>query len=126
MSESGDLGKIVWTDLTVSDAEGVRDFYERVVGWTHEDVDMEGYADYAMVTPGGSRGVAGICHARSINADIPPQWLIYITVANLEHSIAECTALGGAVVVPPREVGTDRMCVIRDPAGAVAALYQRG
>ncbi|MCC7209044.1 MAG: VOC family protein [Anaerolineae bacterium] len=126
MSDSGDVGKIVWTDLTVPDAEAVRDFYKRVVGWTHAEVDMGGYADFSMMPPGAPHAVTGICHARGMNADMPPQWLIYIMVASLDQSIAECEALGGAVIVPPRDVGPDRLCVIRDPAGAVAALYQRG
>ena len=36
------LGKIGWADLTVNDAETVRDFYRDVVGWTVQPVDMGG------------------------------------------------------------------------------------
>lgn len=111
-------------DLTIPNADAVRDFYAAVAGWKAEPVDMEGYHDYCMFPPGGDVPAAGICHARGPNANLPPQWLIYITVPDLDRSLASCLAAGGAVVAPVREMGGGRMAVIRDPAGAVAALYQ--
>ena len=118
-------GTIAWTDLTVPDAERVRDFYQAVVGWTAHAVDMGGYADNAMIPPGGDDPVAGICHARGINAGLPPVWLVYITVEDLDASLRACEALGGRVLHPPRALGPSvRFCVIEDPAGAVAALIQ--
>jgi predicted enzyme related to lactoylglutathione lyase len=117
-------GAVAWTDLTVPDATQVRDFYAAVVGWTHSPVDMGGYADFCMNRPGDGQTVAGICHARGVNADLPPQWLIYITVLDLDSSVAKVAAAGGRVLVPPRDLGGARMAVVRDPAGAVAGLYQ--
>ena len=32
MSSSGDRGRIGWIDLTVPDAEAIRDFYNAVIG----------------------------------------------------------------------------------------------
>ena len=119
------VGTICWADLTVGDAERVRDFYQALVGWTHAPVDMGGYADYAMHAPGQESPVAGICHARGVNADLPPQWLIYIVVADLERSRETCLALGGEILQGPRDLGPmGRILVIRDPAGAVAALWE--
>jgi len=118
-------GRIGWHDLTVGNADEVRDFYRDVVGWTHEPLDMGGYADYVMKDSEGN-GVAGVCHARGANAAIPPQWLIYFMVADIDASVAAVTARGGELVTPVRKAGNGRFCVIRDPAGAVAALYQEG
>lgn len=124
-SGEGEVGSIGWVDLTVADAERMRDFYAAVVGWRSSNVKMGDYSDFAMTTPGSGRGVAGICHARGVNAALPAQWLIYITVVNLERSMEKCRRLGGKVMCPPRQVGSyGRMCVIRDPAGAVAALME--
>lgn len=123
-SQTPQVGSIVWTDLTVSDAERIRDFYATVVGWEPEAVDMGAYSDFTMNTSDGT-GVAGVCHARGANADLPRQWLIYIIVHDLDHSMTQCKQLGGEVLVPPRDMGkTGRYCVIRDPAGAVTALFQ--
>ena len=118
------VGQIGWFDLTVPDAESLRAFYERVVGWSSEPVDMAGYNDYCMKPPDDDGAVAGICHARGANADVPPQWLLYITVADVAKSASECRSAGGEVIVGPREVGGGQFAVIRDPAGAVCALYQ--
>lgn len=118
------VGAVGWQDLTVANAEEVRDFYQSVVGWKTEPVDMGGYSDFNLIPPGGEGAVAGICHARGSNADLPPQWLLYFVVENLDASAATCADRGGEVVVAPRGLAGGRFCVIRDPAGAVCALWQ--
>ena len=119
-------GTIAWADLTVPNAEAVRDFYARVTGWTPQPLSMQGgYDDYVMNAPGTAQAVAGICHARGPNADLPAQWILYIIVADLDASLQACQAAGGELVAGPRAAGgTSRFAVIRDPAGAVAALFQ--
>jgi predicted enzyme related to lactoylglutathione lyase len=123
MSSTPRPGTISWQDLTVEDAESIRDFYASVTGWSPEPVSMGSYSDFVMNDADGA-GAAGICHARGANASLPPAWLIYITVDDLDHSMAECTRLGGSIVAAPRGYGGGRYCVIKDPAGAVCALYQ--
>jgi uncharacterized protein len=127
MSETNDpvVGSIGWVDLTVEDADATRDFYRDVVGWNVTDVDMGGYSDYCMNEPHTGKTVAGICHARGSNAALPAAWLVYITVENVDKSVAKCVELGGEVISQPRSYGGQgRYCVIRDPAGAVAALFE--
>lgn len=116
-------GTITWIDLTVQDADRLGDFYRSVTGWGRDVLSMGDYHDYVMRDIDGQE-VAGVCHARGGNADLPAQWLVYITVEDLDHSMAECQRLGGAVIVPPRSYAGGRYCVIKDPAGAVCALYQ--
>jgi len=117
-------GSIAWTDLTVANATEVRDFYRAVVGWTVTEVDMGGYSDFCMNRPADGTTVAGVCHARGENADLPAVWLIYVTVPDLEASVAACLARGGTVVKPSFELGEGRAAIVRDPAGAALALYQ--
>lgn len=121
---SDNIGKIGWIDMTVGDATTLRDFYQGVVGWKVEDTSMGDYNDYTMMSPGDGDAIAGVCHARGSNADIPGGWLIYITVADVEASVATCIDMGGKVVVEPRGLAGGRFCVIEDPNGAVSALYQ--
>ena len=124
MAAKPKIGHIAWTDLTVKSAANVSDFYAAVVGWKTTEVDMGGYADYCMNRPADGQTVAGVCHARGANADLPPQWLIYINVASLKTSLVRCRKLGGEVICPARKLMGGRMAVIRDPGGAVAALYE--
>lgn len=117
-------GRIGWVDLTVEDAETVRDFYKSVVGFESSPVDMGGYSDFNMLPRGSAEPVAGVCHARGSNAGLPPVWMVYFTVQDVAASAARCEELGGQLLVPPRGAGGGRYCVVRDPAGAVCALYQ--
>jgi predicted enzyme related to lactoylglutathione lyase len=124
MSDDAGVGVIGWIDLTVPEATTIRDFYKAVVGWKDKEVPMGDHSDYCMYPPSSDQPVAGICHARGLNADLPGQWLIYITVRDLEASAARAQALGGRILIGPRSLGDQgRFCVIQDPAGAVAALY---
>jgi hypothetical protein len=117
-------GTIGWIDLTVPDAVAIRDFYTWVAGWTPSAVSMGNYQDFCMHAEGGEM-VAGICHARGENAGIPPVWLIYITVEDLEDSVRRCTEYGGKVRSPVRSFGSQgSFCIIEDPAGAVVALWE--
>ena len=119
-------GSIGWLDLTVPDAVSIRDFYAAVAGWRPEPMEMGGYSDFVMMSSETGAPVAGICHARGENADLPPRWLAYITVEDLDASVRHCIELGGAVVSGPKGgESSGRYCVIRDPAGAVAALMER-
>jgi uncharacterized protein len=119
-----EIGSIAWFDLTVPDAEGLRDFYAQVVGWKPEAVGMGDYSDYNMLTPGSDTPVAGVCHARGSNAGLPAQWLLYVVVEDVEAAAARCEGRGGKVLVRPKGLSGGRYCVIQDPAGAVCALYQ--
>jgi predicted enzyme related to lactoylglutathione lyase len=120
-----EIGSIIWTDLTTANADLTRQFYEAVVGWKSAPVSMGDYDDFNMVAPESGSAIAGVCHARGSNADLPAQWLMYIIVADLDASAARCTELGGKLIVEPKGMGEHgRYCVIEDPAGAVSALFE--
>jgi predicted enzyme related to lactoylglutathione lyase len=116
-------GTIAWIDLTIEDAESTRDFYSQVTGWSPSPVKMGDYQDYCMNASDGET-VAGICHARGENAGMPPQWMVYITVEDLDRSLEICQAQGGMLLNGPRDLGSAWFAVIEDPAGACAGLYQ--
>lgn len=117
-------GTIGWVDLTVPDATAVRDFYAAVAGWTAQDVPVGDYVDYAMNAADGET-VAGVCHARGSNTGLPAQWLVYVTVSDLDASLAACVANGGRVYRERKSMGSyGDLAVIQDPAGAVMGLIQ--
>jgi uncharacterized protein len=119
-----EVGSIAWRDLTVKDADGVRDFYAKVVGWKVVPVEMGGYSDYCMVPPKGKTPEAGVCHKRGPNAKLPSQWLMYVVVADVVKSLATAKKLGGKALTPILPQGPNRFVVIQDPAGAVIGLYE--
>lgn len=117
------VGAIEWRDLTVQNATEVSGFYQAVVGWQAEPVPMNGYDDYNMSLPSGGDAVAGVCHALGENANIPPQWMMYVRVANVNESVVAVERLGGSVLAGPNSFGGDVYYVIRDPAGAVLTIF---
>ena len=123
MSDKAEIGAIVWQDLTVEDAEGIRDFYCEVVGWQAAPHNMGEYDDFNIKTAAGEV-ITGICHARATNANIPPVWMLYVNVEDVDKSAARCLEFGGQVLDGPRMMGDSRFCVIQDPAGAIIGLIR--
>ena len=121
----GKVGSVDWFDLTVPNADEVRDFYAAVVGWSVSACDMTGYQDYVMSQPDGDVATGGVCHAQGPNMGVPAKWIIYIHVASLEKSIAEVSARGGKVIKRGGGQGAGGFfAIIEDPAGAVCALFE--
>ena len=123
MKENQTFGTIAWADLTVDDAPQVRDFYSKVLGWVAQEHDMGDYSDYEIYPNAATdSAIAGICHKRGANANIPSQWLLYVTVEDVQAAANRCTASGGKVIEGPRKMGGSDFCIIRNPAGAILAL----
>lgn len=120
------LGTVGWLDLTVDDAGRLRDFYAAVCGWTPKGVAMgEGtYEDFAMQDADG-RAVAGVCFRRDENAKLPPVWIPYVVVEDLDASVAAAIERGAGVIDDRRPHG-GTMVVLKDPAGAVFSLFAPG
>lgn len=118
-------GLIKWADLTVDNAEEVRDFYSAVLGWGHVGMPVDGREDYLMTNSESGDPAAGICHQAGSIKGLPQQWLVYVTVEDLDDAITATDDHGGKVVFGPRESeAMGRWCVIEDPAGAVMALTE--
>ena len=124
MSDSK-VGKRVWIDATFADAPKLRDFYANVIGWTAHDHPMNDstgdYADYSMRSPDGT-DVAGVINQRGMNSGLPPVWIPYFAVANLEDAKTRAIAAGGEILDYP----STKVVYVRDPAGAIVALVQAG
>src|SRR4051794_23297187 len=104
-NEGKEVGEIVWHDLTVPNAAQVREFYQSVIGWEADEFKVSDYNDYVISTAQNKQTVAGLCHARGDNAKLPPQWIVYIKVHNLDASLAAAGQKGGKVIVGPKPFG---------------------
>jgi len=120
------VGRISWINLTVSDASATRNFYRQVVGWSAQDLEMEDtsvrYADYNLFGDDGNPA-AGVCHARGVNLDLPPIWMIYLPVGDLAESLRRVGEEGGKIIKATRgNDGEYGYAVVQDPVGACLAL----
>ncbi len=123
---SSPMGRIAWLDLTIPDATNTRDFYQQVVGWAAQDLEMDKgddrYADYVMLG-GDGNPAAGVCHARGPNAGLPPVWMIYLPVGDLAESLRRVPDEGGKVMnAMQKDDGAYVYAMVQDPVGAYVAL----
>jgi len=126
MEEKENIGSIGWIDLTVNNAEEVRDFYSKVIGWKAENVPMGDYFDFNMTNPVTGDPKAGVCHKREVNSKFPSVWMVYFIVEDILKSVEHVKSLGGKVIIEPKDMGSQgAFCVIQDPAGAYCSLFQQ-
>ena len=120
------VGDMAWLDLSVKNATKVKNFYQQVIGWQAVATSMGDYNDYTMLSPITGDAVSGICHAQGVNKDLPALWLPYFLVENISHAVEQVSNNGGQLLTAIKTMGNDQYVVIKDPAGAACAIYQKG
>ena len=114
-------GAFSWSELMTTDVSAAKTFYGKLFGWGLEDMPMPGMT-YTMATA-GDKQVAGIMGMTPEAGDMPPMWGTYVTVDDVEASAKQVEALGGKIVLAPRDIpDVGRFCVICDPQGAALSL----
>lgn len=114
-------GAFSWSELMTSDPAAATAFYGELFGWTVQTSEM-GEGPYHMMKIGDT-AVGGVMGMPPGAPAMPSHWGCYVTVDNVEATVAKCGALGGKTLVPPMEVpGVGRMAVIQDPQGATLSL----
>lgn len=110
-----------WSELTTPDPAAAATFYAALFGWT-VTAPMAEMGDYRLAQI-GETSVAGIMAPPPGAAAMPPQWGCYVTVSDVDATVAKVVELGGTVLVPPMEVpGVGRMAVFQDPQGATLSV----
>ena len=112
-------GALSWNELTTRDAEGSKDFYPAVFGWTPKDTDMGDMGTYTEWML-GSKSIGGMMPmvGDMWPAEIPSHWMVYFAVADTDAAAAKVTELGGSVPVSPTDIPPGRFAVVADPHGA--------
>jgi predicted enzyme related to lactoylglutathione lyase len=115
-------GQFVWYELTTPDVDAAKKFYPPITGWGTQQFDK----DYTMWT---TRGVpfAGIFHLgpEQRQKGIPPNWMPYVDVDNVDETARKATSLGGKTMHGPQDIpNTGRFAVLQDAQGAVFGVYK--
>ena len=110
----------VHVELHTKDLPKARKFYESLFGWDLKDMPMPGGHSYTLI--GVGEGVGGGMMA---DQSVTPHWLAYVGVDDVRAKTAQAKSLGATVLQDVMDVGEyGTMSVIRDPSGAVLALWQ--
>jgi predicted enzyme related to lactoylglutathione lyase len=113
VNEPGTFG---WNELATSDLAGAREFYQSLFGW---GLDPNGSSDTAaMFTVDGKM----VCGAHTAGEGEFPAWSVWFTVTDCDQDVARVTELGGAILVPPFDMGFGRGAVVADPQGAAFGI----
>lgn len=113
-------GALVWNELQSPDLDASTSFYRELFGWEVAPFEGAGPDPYLSIRNGG-RANGGMRPATPPGT--PPFWLVYFGVEDLDASLAQVGELGGGTLAGPIEMGPMRLGVVRDPQGAVFALY---
>ena len=116
------VGKVVWNDLVTQDLDVARRFYGELFGWTFEQSTAPGGEPYLLARSGGVF-VAGMVAITSPSKNVVlSRWLPYVSVNDVDASVAKATAGGATVLVGARDVSLGRVAVIEDKESAVLGL----
>ena len=114
-------GSLVWTDARLTDPEAGRRFYGAVFGYTFQPTPG-GPDDYATFLVDGdiAGGLGGMMGSPP---GVPPHWLPYFSVADVDTAVAAAEHGGGAVITRPEDTPFGRISVLIDPFAATFALH---
>lgn len=119
-------GTFSWVDLATPDPEAAKSFYGELFGWEMDDQDAGEGAVYTICRLGGD-AVCGLFELpEEMRAGgMPPSWTSYVTVGDADTAAARALELGGAAIKEPFDVmDAGRTAVVRDPQGAVLAMWE--
>ncbi len=118
-------GKFVWYELTTSNAFAAESFYRDIVGWSARDSGMTNFK-YTLFSVGETPMAGLVQFPPDVpQAQIPPSWLGYIGVDDVDAKVAEAEKLGAKVHHAPTDIpDIGRFAVLADPQGAAFALFK--
>lgn len=112
-------GALVWNELASPDLDASSAFYGGLFGWTLEPFENSP-TPYLGIKNGGANN-GGM---RPLDpSGMPPHWLVYFGIENIDAGLAKATELGGETIAGPIDIQMAKIAVVRDPQGAVFALY---
>ena len=124
MSHHDEHGTFTWYELQTPDPDAARDFYGEVVGWSTAPFDRAD-VPYWLWMKAEDDPVGGVMKlpAEAEQMGVPPHWLAYVRVPDVDATAEKTEELGGKVLAGPESVDVGRWAVLEDPQGAVIALW---
>ena len=113
--------KFAWNELMTNNTAECKEFFAKLLGWEAKDLPM-GEGVYTVFTSAGQQ-VAGMMAIDPTWGAVPPHWMGYISVVDVDASAEKAVQLGGSIKMPPTDIpNIGRFCMIKDPSGAIVAL----
>ena len=115
-------GAVVWNELSTPDLDAAARFYAAVFGleWESVDAGPEG-PPYRMMRVDG-RPTGGAMQVDGAAGGVPPHWMVYFDVSDVDGTVRTATDNAGEVVLPAHDSPQGRWAVLRDPQGGTFSV----
>jgi predicted enzyme related to lactoylglutathione lyase len=114
-------GAVTWSEVITTDPKGASAFYSKTLGVSASEVPG---MDYTMMRAGG-QDAAGAMKIKPEMGPVPPHWMVYFAVADVNTTVKKAQSLGGKVLMPKQDIpGQGSFAVLQDPQGAVFAVFK--
>jgi predicted enzyme related to lactoylglutathione lyase len=108
-----------WNELYSPDIDASTKFYGDLFGWTYAPFEGSPMRYEMIQNQGnGNGGITGLPMP-----EVPPHWLAYFAVEDIDAALAKLEQLGGTKLMGPQDIGVAKIAVVQDPQGASFALY---
>jgi predicted enzyme related to lactoylglutathione lyase len=114
-------GTFCWDELHTKDMAAAKKFYGGLFGWTGkgEADGSEAYWHWQL-----DRKAIGGMTSHMGGPNVPPHWLSYLAVADVDAVTQKAAGLGGRALMSAMEVpNVGRFSVVQDPTGAVFSPF---
>jgi predicted enzyme related to lactoylglutathione lyase len=117
-------GRPAWFEYMTTGPAVADAFYPAVLGVS--TVRPPGAADdmFVLFTAAGVPVAGRLALPPELADVLPAGWMVYVAVDDADGAAERVAALGGRVVVPPRDAPTGRVSAVADPTGAVFTLIR--
>ncbi len=124
MKDKPKIGEFCWNELATSNVQAAKDFYGKVFGWKFSEHNM-GDMTYTIIKVNDQERGGIWAIPKDMQKQIPPHWMAYILVENVDTSLEKAKKNGATEIKPATEAGDfGRFAIIKDPTGAHIALWQ--
>lgn len=114
----GEHGAMCWSEVNCRDGAANAAFYAAVFDLTPQALDMPGVVYHTLHPRDGGEAVCGVLQMDAQWGDIPPNWMPYFAVADLQRANAIWTQHGGTTLAGPIASPYGQIMVVQDPQGA--------
>jgi uncharacterized protein len=115
-------GSACWVELMTRDAASARNFYTGLFGWSTKESEFMAYTEWMN----GGQPIGGMLPMAGEQFEgMPPHWLVYFMVDDVDAASEKAKKLGGNLHVQPTDIPkTGRFSIIQDPQGAFFAIFK--
>lgn len=118
-------GEFCWYELATRDISAAVRFYEAFMNWRSIANDMGEMGSYYIFQLDGQDVGGGYQMSGPQFDGVPPHWLPYVWVDDVDAVAGKVAAPGGKVVAPPMDIhDVGRMAVLQDPQGAHICIFK--